>query len=82
MVKFTRMSQSDKLTSAGQKAQTSSQRKSGDTPKDMKSSKRQSSVAPTESAYISGKLDSKTELEREIERKIKKIEKFANLEGI
>ena len=78
MVKFTRMSQSDKLTSAGQKAQTSSQRKSGDTPKDMKSSKRQSSVAPTES----GKLDSKTELEREIERKIKKIEKFANLEGI
>jgi hypothetical protein len=39
-------------------------------------------VAPTESAYISGKMDSKTDLEREIERKIKKIEKFANLEGI
>jgi hypothetical protein len=39
-------------------------------------------VAPTESAYISGKMDSKTDLEMEIERKIKKIEKFANLEGI
>jgi hypothetical protein len=78
MVKFTRMSQADKLTSAGQKAQTSSQRKSVGTPKDMQSSKRQSSVALIES----GKLDSKTELEREIERKIKKIEKFANLEGI
>jgi hypothetical protein len=36
-------------------------------------------VAPIESGKM---LDSKTELEREIERKIKKIEKFANLEGL
>lgn len=36
-------------------------------------------MAPTESGKT---MDSKTELEREIERKIKKIEKFANLEGI
>ena len=56
---------------------STSQRKTGETPKATESGKRQS-LAAAESA----KRSSKTELEREIERKIKKLENFANLEGI